>query len=152
MNLNKSARGFTLIELLVSLAIGVTLTAVAIPIVNSTMSYLHLNAAVSSVSGAISDARYQAIMHGYPYAVAFNKVTDAYQISSEPGGAPAAFANVGNPVPFSGSGVTLNAATTLQFNPNGIVTPTVGGMTFTLSYMGLVKTITVSGVGRVQVQ
>ncbi|MFZ0213726.1 MAG: GspH/FimT family pseudopilin [Candidatus Acidiferrales bacterium] len=152
-NHRKLARGFTLMELLIAMAIGLTMTAIAVPIVQSTMRILRLNGAVASASGAISGARYQAIMHGYPYAVAFNKNTTSYQLSNEPGGAPAAFVNVGNSIPLSGSsGVLLNASTTLQFNPNGTVTATTGAMTFTITYLGLVKTITVSGVGHVQVQ
>jgi len=152
MNLKRSACGFSLLELVVAMGIGITMTAIAIPIVQSTINYMRMNAAVASATGAISDTRYHAIMNGYPYAIALNKANLTYQVLDQPGGA-GPFVNVGNPVPITGdSGFTMSASTTLQLNPNGTVTATVGAMTFTLTYQGIVKTITVSGVGRVQVQ
>lgn len=148
---NKSA-GFSLLELLTVLIIGITLTVVAIPVTNNVLMNIRLNAAVASVSGAINTTRYQAIMHGYPYELALNSATRTYQVLSQPGGT-GAFGNVGNAVPFTAtSGLSLSASTTLQFNPNGIVTATVGATTFSMSYSTLTKTFTVSGVGRVLVQ
>ncbi len=152
MNLKKSARGFSLVELVIAMGIGITMTVVALPIIQSTIYFMRMNAAVASVTGAISDTRYHAIMNGYPYEIAINKATLAYQISDQPG-STGAFANVGNAVPITGdSGFTMNASTTFEFLPNGTVTATVGTMVFTLTYEGMTKTITVSGVGRVQVQ
>ena len=148
---NKSP-GFSLLELLTALIIGTTLTVVAIPVTNKILMNIRLNAAVATVSGAIDTTRYQAIMHGYPYQLAFSSATRTYQVLSQPGGT-GAFGNVGNSVPFTEtSGLSLSTSTTLQFNPNGIVSATVGTNSFTMSYSTLTKTITVSGVGRVQVQ
>lgn len=148
-----SARGFTMIEMLITLSVGLVLAAVSVPVISSTLAFLRLNAAVASITGAISATRFQAIMHGYPYTVAFDPTTLSYQIADSTVSPFATFTNVGNPVPLSSSGgVVIGTATTLEFKPNGIVQPTLGAMSFTVTYAGRTKTITVSGVGRVQVQ
>ncbi|MHB8542053.1 MAG: prepilin-type N-terminal cleavage/methylation domain-containing protein [Candidatus Acidiferrales bacterium] len=151
-NSKNSTRGFTLIEILIALGVGMVLAAVAVPTVQSTLAYLRLNAVVGSVTGAISSTRYQAIMHGYKYAIAFDPATTSYQLSNSVPPATT-FTNVGTPVPLTSSGgVIISTPTTLQFSPNGTVQATVGAMTFTITYAGTTKTISVSGVGRVQVQ
>lgn len=146
------ARGFTMVEILIALSVGLVLAAVSVPVVRSTIAYLRLNAAVGSITGVISGTRYQAIMHGYPYTITFDPAAMTYQIADSVPPATT-FTNVGSAVPISDSGgVVISAATRLEFKPNGIVLPTMGGMSFTVTYAGRTKTITVSGVGRVQVQ
>jgi len=117
----------------------------------------HLKAAVAAVSGAIQSTRYNTIMQGCPYTLAFNQSLTSYQVASEPltGSPPACsatFSNVGGAIPWSSTGdVTMNPSTTLQFSPNGTVTATTGSLSFTLTNGTSTETITVSGAGNVDV-
>jgi hypothetical protein len=45
----------------------------------------------------------------------------------------------------------LSTNTTINFKPNGAVTTSIGTNTFTITYMGTTKTITVSNYGNVTV-
>lgn len=156
------ARGLTLIELVFVLAIAVTMTAVAVPVIQSALISFRLSAAVQTVTSAIASTRYQALRFGYPFQVALTAATLNYQVWSEPTtstGPAAAYSKVGNSVPLSGSPITLNANTTLQLNPDGTVQFIAGGAgfalnapTLTLSYAGKTATVTVSSVGYVTTQ
>jgi prepilin-type N-terminal cleavage/methylation domain-containing protein len=143
-------RGFSAVELLMVMAVGATLAAMAVPQVRAALNYYRLRGAVANATWAIQSARYQALAQGYSFRVAFDATTSQYQLSSQPAGA-AGFSNVGTPVPLSGSPVTLNTNTTLQFRPNGAVTATTGGLSFTVAYSGLTKTVTVSNYGNITV-
>ncbi|MGD0907259.1 MAG: prepilin-type N-terminal cleavage/methylation domain-containing protein [Candidatus Acidiferrales bacterium] len=157
-----SNRGFSLIEILVALLIGSLLTAMAIPATQSALASYQLDAAVNSVTGAIQGTRYQAIMHGYLYQVDIDPTANTFQVSSEPGGA-ASFTPIGSAIPVSGSPVTISAGTsngspshaTLQFKANGAVLVASGQtppLSFTISYKGTTKTLTVSNYGSISVQ
>jgi prepilin-type N-terminal cleavage/methylation domain-containing protein len=155
--------GFSLIELLVVLLVGSVVTAMAIPIASSAIASLQLDAAVDSASGAIQSTRYQAIMHGYSYQVDINSTTNAIQVSNEVPPS-ASFTSVGSPVPISGSNIVIGVGTTnssstghltLQLKPNGSVTASSGQSmpaSFTISYSGTTKTLTVSNYGAISVQ
>jgi type IV fimbrial biogenesis protein FimT len=146
-----TARGFSTIELLVTVSIALVMAAFAIPMTKNTINSMNLNSTAVSAANTVSATRYQAIMNGYPYKVAFNPTTMKYQVSSKVPPA-ATFSNVGSAVPFSTTqGVTLAAATTLQFSPSGTVSATVGQMNFSLTYSGKGKKITVSNLGDVSV-
>jgi prepilin-type N-terminal cleavage/methylation domain-containing protein len=145
-----SVRGYSLIELLVGLLIGTILTAMAIPHVTSIQNQYRLQGAVDASTWAIQSTRYQALMAGYPYQVVFSKAAATYQIQNLPTGA-VTYANVGGVVPLSGSSVSLNQDTTLQFQPNGAITATKGALNFTLTYNGSTKTITVTNYGNISV-
>jgi prepilin-type N-terminal cleavage/methylation domain-containing protein len=153
----QARRGFTLIELLLTMGMVLVLAAMAIPAAHSAIASYQLSAAVQYVSGIIQSTRYQAIMHGYPYQLDISAATAACQISSEPGGTTS-FANVGGAVPISGSPITVSAGNTghatMQFKANGSVVITSGQtppMSFTISYNGTTKTVTVSNYGSVSV-
>ena len=140
-----------MLEILITLAVVGALASMALPTTVNALRNYRLTAAVSAASGAISAARYQAIMHAYPYNITFNSTDATYQVASEPPGA-ASFTAVGSAVPISGVGdVTINQTTTLQFNANGTVSATTGTMSFTISNGLLTKTISVTGVGDVSV-
>ena len=109
-----------------------------------------LQSAVSSSTWAIQSTRYQALMAGYPYQVVFTQSTGSYQIQNLPTGATT-YANVGGAVPLSGSTISLNQDTTLRFLPNGSVSAPTGALTFTITFYGTTKTITVSTYGNVKV-
>jgi Tfp pilus assembly protein FimT len=147
----RSLAGYSVIELLIIVVISLILGAITIIATQSAMASYHLSAAVDSATGAIQGARYQAIMHGYPYQVAFNTTQNTFQVLSE---APPAtsFTSTGSAVPLSAVPITLSAATTLQFKPNGTVSASVGTMTFSISYHGTTKTLTVSKYGSITVQ
>ena len=141
--------GYSLLEILITLAVVMTLVAMAIPTTLGALRNYRLTAAVASATGAIAATRYQAIMHAYPYNLTFNSANATYQVASEPPGATS-FTNLGDAVPLSGvADVTINQTTTLQFNANGIVSATTGTMSFTISNGVLTKTISVTGVGDV---
>jgi len=143
-----------MIELVVVTAIMIVIFTFSLPVIQSTITHSHLTEASAVVTGAIQANRYQAIMRGCPYTIAFFQ-SGNYQIGTQPitGTPPAcatSFANVGVPLPWSTSGdVTLGASTTLQLNPNGTVSATVGSLVLTMTNGAGTKTITVSGVGNV---
>ncbi len=143
--------GFTMIEMMFVILLALVMAAMAIPATRSAMATMDLNAAVDSVEGAIQATRYQAIMHGYPYQVAFNNTTNTFQVLSEVPPATT-FSNVDGAVPISGDPVTLSASPTYQFKANGSVSAVTGTMSFSVSYKGATKTLTVSNYGSIKVQ
>jgi prepilin-type N-terminal cleavage/methylation domain-containing protein len=150
-----SARGFTMLELAVTMVVGMILAAFAVPLIQSTMNFLNVRSAASSVSGAIQSTRFQAIFHGCPYALAFDKGAMTYQVSSQvagPTGCAAAFTNVGPAIPIAnGASVTLNQNVTFQFRPGGLTQTTLGVPTLILDCHGSKETIAVSTYGNVTV-
>jgi prepilin-type N-terminal cleavage/methylation domain-containing protein len=136
------SQGFTLVEMLITLVIGVTLTAMSLPMVMSSVSNYNRTAAVSSVTGAIRSARYAAIYQGNTFRLKFTQATTSFQLSSAPTNT-AVFTNVGSAVPLQG---TLSADTTLEFHPSGVVkpVPAANPMTVGLTYGGTLETITVT--------
>jgi len=112
------ARGFSLIELLAVLAIGVIMTAVAVPILSSTMSRMRLDSAVSSISTVISKTRYRSIRNSDIYTLTISVPQNTYVVTD-------VSANVVDPVEPLPSLVALNggavAVYTYTFCPNGTV-------------------------------
>ena len=150
----KSTRGFSLLELTMTLAVGITLAAIAVPVVRSSIQYFRVRSAVSSVTGAIQSTRYRAIFDGCPYALSFDKTANTFQAASEAssgGSCAAVFTNVGTAVPFGSKAVALNQNVTLQFKPSGYVQATTGTTTLILTYGSTTKTIAVSSYGNVNV-
>jgi len=147
----------TLIEVVIGISVASVLVGIAVPVVKSALAAYDLSAAVAAVSGSIQSTRYQAIATGCPYAITFSPATTNYQISDEalsgtPPTCAAAFSNLGNAIPWSNSGdISISAATTLQFSPNGSVTATTGSLAFSLTNGHQTESITVSGVGNVSV-
>jgi Tfp pilus assembly protein FimT len=144
--------GFTLLELTFVMMIGMVITTISVPMTKNAMKTYHLNTAVSSISGSIQSARYQAIMRGYHYNITFNPASRSYQLASKVPPATS-FSNVGSAVPWSSTDdVTISSpATTLEFFPGGTVTATSGSMILSVGNGTATKTITVSGVGNVTV-
>ena len=149
--------GVTLVEVALTISVLGVLMGIGVPLVQSALKSYHLSAAVSAVSGVIGSTRYQAVMNGCSYRVAFTQNTTSYQVTNEAlsGSLPAcagSFTNVGGAVPWSSSGdVSMSPSTTLQFSPNGIVAATTGAMTFSLTNGSRIEQVVISGVGNVSV-
>jgi prepilin-type N-terminal cleavage/methylation domain-containing protein len=149
-SLSLTGRGFSMIELVIALTVILSFLAFAVPIVQGVRENFRLRTAATSVAMAIQATRFQAIRHGYPFAIEFDPQTNSYQVYSRPTDATG-FNPVGGPVPLEGAGV-LAQTTRLEFRPNGMVDVTAGSLTLTLSHGGNTKSIIVSRAGRVQVQ
>jgi prepilin-type N-terminal cleavage/methylation domain-containing protein len=157
---SRSHRGFTLLELVVVVGIAMLLAAMAVPSIVRSLQVYAVRSSVSSVSGAIQSARYQAIFQGCQVQLSFRKATYDYTIASKGAAAggttcQAAFGVASNPIPLMGRGVGLATDSTLQFSPSGSVAATAGPVnpiTFVVTYPGLpAETIAVSNYGRINV-
>lgn len=155
----RHVRGFSMIELMITVVIIVVCSVIALPIINSVMGAYRLRSAVSSVTGLIQTARYQAISSGYAYQVVLSKTASTFQVQSNPTWPTGTFSNycvpaaASCPVPLSNSGiqVILGADTTLQFRPSGMVTAIVGSTNLTLTYGSKTENIAVSTYGNIKV-
>jgi Tfp pilus assembly protein FimT len=157
----RKVRGFSLLELVIVVSIAMIVVAMAIPGIRRTLQYYSLRSGVTSVTGAIQSARYNAIFHGCQYQLVFTAASKSYTVANRnpaAGGTACngAFGAASAAVPLMGSGVALSSDVTMQFFPNGQITmvPAANPMTITLSYSssGLVpETITVSPYGRISV-
>ena len=147
-----SAKGFSLIELVVTMAIVLTATAIAVPLVGNAMAQYKLKAAVVSVTGAIQTTRYRAITAGYIFRVVFNSTNLTYQVQSDPTRS-GTYTNLGSTVPITSSSakVALDQDATLQFRPGGAVSATTGSMTMVLTLGGKTETIAVLPYGNINV-
>jgi prepilin-type N-terminal cleavage/methylation domain-containing protein len=160
----RATRGFTLMELLVVIAIASLLAAIALPSIFNTLRLYKMRSAVTSITGLISNARYQAIFHGCKTQILFTASTYTYQISSEQpayGGQACltAYSPVTGVLPLTGQGIAINQTVTFTFSPGGNIasTPAMSpNMTMTLSYPGFTSSvpneqITVSTYGNITV-
>jgi len=163
-NRRSSAAGWTLPEMLLVVAIVGLLLKISLPTIQNTILAFNLSAAGSSVAGAIQQTRYQAIMIGCPYTIAFTAGTKTYQVQTEAiSGTPpvcaSSYSNVGSAISWSGAaGISLVTSTTFTFLANGTVSATQGGSSCTMpcsfqlsNTQGSTNTISVSGVGYVKV-
>jgi prepilin-type N-terminal cleavage/methylation domain-containing protein len=162
-----STRGTTLVELIVVLAIIAVMVAIAMPTFKNSFSSANLSSATSAVTGAIQSTRYRAVVSGCNCELIFSQGNTTYQLaaytlSGTPPICASTYTNVGSPIAWSaaGDGVSLQASTTLQFQPNGMVTLISGGSTgcatnalscLRLSNGSTTNTINISGVGNVSV-
>ncbi len=150
-------RGFTLLELLAVISIILVITAMALPSARNAMRAYRLNAAASAVSGVIQSTRYQAIMVGCPYRLAFTASSSTYQLTTQnitgtPPACATSYSNVGGAVPWTTTKeIAIDQDVTLQFNPSGTVSATTGASQFNLTLGTMTKAFTVSGVGNVNI-
>ena len=139
-----------MVEISLTMIVGLVVTAIAVPMVQTTVRAYRFRAAVTDAVWAIRATRYQAITKGYPYRIAFNATNNTYQVQNQPIGA-VAMVNVGNPIPLAGSKVALNQNITLEFRPNGLVSAVQGQLNFSMTYAGKTKSLAVSRYGNVTV-
>ena len=159
---NRFTAGFSMVELLIVVAIGIVMTAIAIPTTGSLVKSYQLDSAAQSASGAIQAARYQAIMNGYPYQLDIDSTTNQLKVSNKVPPATT-FSTVSSGQTISSSNVTIGVGTAssgsaghaiFQFNPNGVVSVTSGQvmpLTLTIAYNGTTKHLAVSNYGSVSV-
>jgi len=154
-----SSSGFTLVELLLVAAVGTIMTVIAIPHFMNSINGYRLSAAVSAATGAISSARFQAIMHGCPYQLIFTSSTMSYQLYNElpatlGASCASSFSAVGSSVPMPSAGpITMSGTSfTFTFNSNGTVTEVASPAGTGLELQNSIKStyIYVSGVGIVE--
>jgi len=150
----RKVRGFSLLELVI-------VVAMAVPGVRRSLQYYSLRSAVTSVTGAVQSARYNAIFHGCKYQLVFSAASKSYTVASQVPAAGAntclaAFGAASTAIPLMGNGAALTADTTMQFFPDGtiVTVPASNPMQISVSYTssGLVpEVITVSKYGKINV-
>jgi len=150
--------GTSLLESLMVMTLVLILATISVPAWDNIRTSYKAGVAATMIAGAIQGTRYQAIMRGCTYTIAFTQNGSTYQVAAQtlsgtPPSCSAGFTNAGNAIPWTtGGDVQLTSpSTTLQLNPNGMVSATTGSLTMILSDGGGTKTITVSGVGNVTV-
>jgi Tfp pilus assembly protein FimT len=141
-------------EMALTITIVMTLLAYGIPKMQTAIYLYQLDAAADACAWAIQGTRYQAIQMGYPYQIAINSSNNTYQVLTDTTyPVSTTFTNLGNVQPIVPTAVTMNTSNTLQFSPSGLVTALSGSsMSFTITYQGRTKTITVTPYGSVKIQ
>jgi prepilin-type N-terminal cleavage/methylation domain-containing protein len=156
----RAARGFTVVELVIVVAIALVVMAMAVPGIRRVTQLYAMRAAVTSVTGAIQSARYNAIFHNCRYQLVFTAASKSYTVANmvpAAGGQTcnAAYSAPGPAIPIQGRGASLGANITLQFLPSGFVQSVpAGAIAMTVSYAGSGipdKQITVSNYGQITV-
>lgn len=153
--LRSRAVGFTLLEMVIVVAIGVVLTAVAIPVISSTWRNMRINAAVSQFSGAIVRARYRAIKDSQPYTFVLTTPANTYVEKNTVTLTADAAVPLSSYVAITGTG---GSPFTYTLCPNGIIygaggtcspSPATTPPSLTFTYQGRQITVAVSRVGNV---
>lgn len=153
---DRPVRGYTLVQLVITMAIGLTMAAVSVPLISNAMGYFRFRSAVSSVAAAIQSGRNQAIFRACPYQTVFSAANKTYETKGEPADAtntctaafacPNGAASCAAPWAGQGSNITLDADQTLTFNPGGtMVSPSAvnGVTTMVMTYPNGNRTATI---------
>ena len=145
----RSAAGLSLVELVITVAIGLVLTAIAVPSMNNAIAGMRLNSAVSDIAGAVAKTRYRAIMTSQTYTLALTAPADTYLVTNTVTRIPDTLIPLANQSVVINSGA--NATYTFTLFPNGTVYGAGGAAppALALSYKGRQTNIAVSSVGNV---
>jgi prepilin-type N-terminal cleavage/methylation domain-containing protein len=173
-------RGFSITELMLTVAIAATLAGIAVPIMGSVSNSIKLNEATRMVERELQDARIKAVSTNTPVRMRTNCPAVGYLRIVEVLGP--ALDNAANrclqtayPFPPDGDLMTrpnadgpvrvlANSATvtteTIQFAPDGTATRIVAGVstaiatqvTMTVTRAGESRTVTINGLGKIQLQ
>jgi prepilin-type N-terminal cleavage/methylation domain-containing protein len=111
-------KGFTTIELMMSLVIGGILTAMAIPVLKTSLSRAKVNAAVSQITSEFTKVRYRAIRNCQIYTMTITAPQNTYQITNVSTGVVFNPDSLPTQVAINGGGA---GAYTYTFCPNGMV-------------------------------
>ncbi len=141
--------------MLIVIAVGITLAAVAIPVLSSAMTNMRINSAVSQFTGALASARYQAIQNSQIYTFALTTPANTYVVTKT-GANPVVYnaVQLSPYVTISGSG-SASSPFTYTLCPNGIVYGAGGACpgnqpaSLIFTYNGRQIDLAVSGVGNV---
>lgn len=114
----RSRSGFTLIEMVLVVLVGMTMAAIAIPVLTKAMTNMRINSAVGQFSGAIASARFRAIKNSQQYTLVLTTPANTYVVTNT----VTSQADSAVPLP---SYITITGATGSTFTytlcPNGIV-------------------------------
>lgn len=149
----RKSAGLTLLELLIVVAVGATITAIAIPVLGSALQRMHLSSMAASLSSAVLKTRYSAIKNSQVYTMTITTPANTYVVTNVSTGV--ASPNIGLPPEVALNGGVANTYT-YTFCPNGVVYG-VGGVCPGLTLPGLMKAtvqnaevdISISSVGNV---
>ena len=152
-----NSAGFTLAELLIAVAVGLVMTAFAIPVLGPALSRMKINSDVATISATISRTRYRAIRDSNILTMAITAPQNTYVVSELDAITGNTTADPVEPLPGE---VKLNSGTgtfTYTFCPNGTVYGAGGTCvgnsnlppTLATTYQNLQTNITVSTVGNV---
>jgi prepilin-type N-terminal cleavage/methylation domain-containing protein len=181
MSSRTSADGFTLTELVLVVALIGTMAAVALPVMKDMNASIKLGDATRMVSGELQDARIKAVSTNRVFRVRLNCPATGYirrvevlATAADTAGNrclesaypfPAADSDVMTRPNYDGPVRTLPAgatvsSTVVQFSPDGTANEVVAGVpqviatavTITITREGKSKSVTINGVGKIQVQ
>jgi prepilin-type N-terminal cleavage/methylation domain-containing protein len=150
----RRSAGLSLPELMIGMAIAAILTAMSVPVVNSTMARMRMNSAVSAISTSISKARYRAIRNSDVYTLTITVPQNTYVVTDVTTNVADSAVPLPNTVAINGGN---SAVITYTLCPNGIVYGAGGTCTnntnappaLTVTYSQLQTNINVSTVGNV---
>jgi type II secretory pathway pseudopilin PulG len=111
------AAGFTLLEALIVVAVGVVLTALAIPVISNTLVNMRMNSSVSQFTAALSSSRFQAIKASQPYTLVITAPANTYVLTNTVTGYAAPAVPFPSYIDINGGGGTF----TYTLCPNGTV-------------------------------
>lgn len=177
---SRSDRGFTLPELMLVVALVATIGGIAVPVMGNLSNSIKLNEATRMVERELQDARIKAVSTNTPVRMRTNCPAAGYIRIVEVLGTAADTASnrcVQTVYPFPADNdlmtrpnsdgpvrVLNNAATvttaSIQFAPDGTATQVVSGVstaitaavTITVTRNGESRTVTINGLGKVQLQ
>jgi prepilin-type N-terminal cleavage/methylation domain-containing protein len=113
-----ASSGFSIIELLVVLFIAGIMAAMAVPVMNSALAGMRVNAAVSSINGAMQKTRYRAIRSSQIYTLVLTAPQNTYVVTNLGTGVADFATNLPSEVSINNGAA---ATYTFTFCPNGMV-------------------------------
>lgn len=176
----RAERGFSLTELMLTMAVGVTLMAMAVPVLTDVSEGSKLNSAAREVERELQSARLKAVTVNRLLRVRFNCPGTGYYRTVEVLGTaedsgdnrclPTAYPfpadtdlmtrpNYDGPVRLLTQGATIGSDT-IEFRPDGTAWNVVSNVpqeigtsvTLTVTRNGKSKSVTVNGAGKIQLQ
>ncbi|OFW03999.1 MAG: hypothetical protein A3H96_16290 [Acidobacteria bacterium RIFCSPLOWO2_02_FULL_67_36] len=175
------SRGFTLIELMLTVAVAATIMAMAVPVMTDITASIKLNEATRTVERELQNARLKAVSTNRAMRVRTNCPSTGYLRTVEVIGTSADNAsdrclqsaypypptdvdaisrpNFDGPVRSLPNEATVTSSV-LEFRPDGTVRTVVSGVaativtpvTLTITRRSNSRTVTINGVGKIQVQ